>query len=93
MPELPFRPILFRTFQLFFSVFNVLIWIRIIFSFFRPRPYTFLDRVDRVSWSLTEPILSPIRNLLPRTAMVDFSPMVALILLQIVESILVRILF
>lgn len=93
MVDLPARLMLWRAFNLFFTVFNVLIWVRIIFSFFRPSPYTIWDRIDQISWRLTEPILGPIRNLMPRTMMVDFSPMIALILMQLLQRILAQILF
>ncbi len=33
---------------------------------------------------LTEPVLAPIRNLLPPTAGLDFSPIIAIVLLQII---------
>ena len=36
---------------------------------------------------ITEPILSPIRSRLPSTGMIDFSPMIALILIMIVRKI------
>ena len=39
-----------------------------------------------------DPILNPIRRLLPQTGMVDFSPLVAIILLQLIEFILTRLL-
>jgi YggT family protein len=39
-----------------------------------------------------EPILNPIRRLLPQTGMVDFSPLVAIILLQLIKFILTRLL-
>lgn len=39
-----------------------------------------------------DPILNPIRRLLPQTGMLDFSPLVAIILLQIIEFILTRLL-
>jgi YggT family protein len=39
-----------------------------------------------------EPILNPIRRLMPQTGMVDFSPLVAIILLQLIEFILTRLL-
>lgn len=35
-----------------------------------------------------EPILNPIRRLMPQTGMVDFSPLVAIILLQLIKFIL-----
>jgi len=36
---------------------------------------------------ITEPILSPIRSRLPSTGMIDFSPMVALIIIIIIQRI------
>ena len=39
-----------------------------------------------------DPILNPIRRLLPQTGMLDFSPLVAIILLQLIEFILTRLL-
>lgn len=43
-------------------------------------------------WSVTEPILSPIRRALGVSAGIDFSPIIALFAIQIVESLLLRIL-
>ena len=37
---------------------------------------------------ITEPIVGPIRRFMPTTGMIDFSPLVALILLQILRSVL-----
>ena len=39
---------------------------------------------------ITEPIVGPVRRFMPSTGMIDFSPLVALILLQILETVLVR---
>jgi YggT family protein len=41
---------------------------------------------------IVEPLLNPIRRILPQTGMIDFSPLVLLILVQIIEYILTRIL-
>ena len=43
-------------------------------------------------FSITEPILSPIRRALPMAAGMDFSPLIALVLLQLVEQLVLRIL-
>jgi YggT family protein len=43
-------------------------------------------------WNVSEPILAPIRRVLPFMGGVDFSPFVALIAITIVSSILVRLL-
>jgi YggT family protein len=54
------------------------IFIRIIFSFTRPDPR---NQIYAVILQITEPILAPIRSILPRTGMLDFSPMIAMFLL------------
>jgi YggT family protein len=43
-------------------------------------------------FSVTEPILAPIRRALPMAAGMDFSPLIALVLLQLVERLLLGIL-
>ena len=39
-------------------------------------------------YAVTEPILSPIRRILPKTGMFDFTPMVAIIIIFIIQQIL-----
>ncbi len=41
---------------------------------------------------ILEPMLAPIRRILPNTGMIDFSPLVLIVLIQVVEYILIRIL-
>jgi YggT family protein len=43
-------------------------------------------------YSVTEPILSPIRRALPLAAGLDLSPLVALVLIQLLTSVLLRLL-
>jgi YggT family protein len=43
-------------------------------------------------WSVTEPILAPIRRALPFMGGIDFSPLVALLAIQMAETILLRVL-
>lgn len=43
----------------------------------------------RTLYDLTEPVLRPVRNALPPTAGLDFSPMIVLVLLQLLGRILV----
>ena len=42
--------------------------------------------VMQILYRLTEPILAPIRSFLPQTGMFDLSPMVAMILLTVIQS-------
>jgi YggT family protein len=53
----------------------ILIFARIILSFIRVGSYQLRDLVFR----LTEPLLAPIRRLLPPSAGLDFSPMILLL--------------
>ena len=41
--------------------------------------------------SIVEPMLAPIRRLLPAVGMFDFSPVVLLILIQVLQSVLIQI--
>jgi YggT family protein len=49
------------------------------------RPHPILMNVYDALSQLTEPILGPIRRVLPTFGMLDFSPLVAIILLQIIQ--------
>jgi YggT family protein len=46
-------------------------------------------RITQVLHNLTEPMLAPVRNLLPGTPMFDFSPIIVMLLLQAL-SMLIR---
>ena len=64
---------------------------RVLLSWIKVGPDSFLMPFLRLVFSVTEPILGPIRRLLPRTGAVDFSPIVALILLHVVRTVVARI--
>ena len=49
-------------------------------------------RVSRILFDMSEPILGPVRRILPSTAGIDFSPIVVMILLQILLQFLRRLL-
>ena len=68
---------------------QVAIIIRVLLSWVPVRlPYGLGEFV----WSITEPILGPIRRALPMAGGIDFSPLIALFTIQIAESILLRVL-
>jgi YggT family protein len=43
-------------------------------------------------WNVSEPILAPLRRAMPFFGGIDFSPFVALIVIQLVSSVLLRVL-
>ena len=42
-------------------------------------------------WSITEPILAPIRRALPFMGGMDFSPFIAILAIQVIQSLLLRV--
>ena len=45
--------------------------------------------IVRIIYEITEPILSPIRRLIPRLGMFDLSPMIAIILIMVIQRIVI----
>ena len=71
--------------NLLFWVLEMAILIRVILSWFRLDPYhPFVQFIHQI----TEPIIGPLRRIIPSIGMIDITPVVALIVLQIVQEIL-----
>ena len=64
--------------------FSLLLIIYVVLSFFMDPYNPIRSTIDR----MVNPILDPIRRVLPQTGAIDFSPMVALIGIWILETIL-----
>jgi YggT family protein len=79
------RDVVIQTISLFVQLISFLIIARSLMSFF---PVDRNNVIVRLIFELTEPILAPIRGLLPQNGMLDFSPMVAILLLFFVQQIL-----
>jgi len=71
--------------QLLINVWTVLIIIRAILTWFPISPY---NPAVSVLNQLTEPILAPLRRIIPRIGMIDITPLVAIIILQIISQLL-----
>ena len=71
-------------------LFTIAIFTRVILSFVIPmagaRPHPLLLSINQVVNQVTEPILGPIRRVLPTVGMFDFSPMVALVILWLIRA-------
>ncbi len=76
---------------LYYALF-ILILARIILSWVNVSSYQLYQIRDLV-FRLTEPILAPVRRLLPSTASIDFSPMIVLIGAWFLRSLLIQLLF
>lgn len=67
---------------------TLVVIINVILSYFVSPYHPVKQTLDRV----VEPMLAPIRRYMPSTGMVDFSPMVLILLVQIVARLLVGLL-
>lgn len=67
------------------EVFTFAIIFRAILSWFSPRPTNVLSII---LYRITEPLLAPLRRIIPRAGMFDFTPLVAIILLQLIARLL-----
>lgn len=65
---------------------NIAIFARVIMSWLPLNPD---NPIVRLLLNLTEPILGPIRRIMPRMGMLDLSPFFALILIGLAERVLV----
>ena len=59
---------------------------RVLMSWFQVGRDSPFYPIVTIIFQVTEPILAPIRRVLPRFGMLDFSPMVALLLLGFIQS-------
>jgi YggT family protein len=65
------------------NLFVIAVFARVILSWFPLAPGGAMASVYGVLYSITEPVLGPIRRLLPSVGMLDISPIVVIILVQI----------
>ena len=73
------------------ALFEILFWAiigRALLSWFPMRPGNPFQPLAVVLFQITEPILGPLRRVIPTIGMIDISPIVALFLLQILRYVL-----
>ena len=71
------------------NLLTLVLIVQAVLSFFPPPGRSSpLYGLDRLLARLTEPVLRPVRRLLPDTGMIDFSPLVAVVVIWLVLLIL-----
>jgi YggT family protein len=75
--------------NLLFTALTIAIVARALLSWFNLPPG---NRLSVILEEITEPVISPIRRVMPRMGMMDLSPLVAIILLNVIQSLLLQIL-
>jgi YggT family protein len=79
----------FATFiQMLFTILWVLLIVRVLMSWVAPRGG---GQLMAFVYQVTEPILAPIRRLIPPTAGIDWSPLIAMLLFGAIVRVVTRI--
>jgi len=67
------------------EIINFLILVRIVLSFV---PNGYNNQIGHLVYQITEPILAPIRRILPNTGMIDFSPLILFFILSFIRTVI-----
>lgn len=79
--------ILFRFLEYLLQILSFAILARVIVSWISPG---FDNPIVRVLYEVTEPVLSPLRQFIPRLGMFDLTPVIALLLIQLLEQLVAQ---
>ena len=72
-----------------FAILDLFVWARVILSWIPNNPY---NEITRTVYTVTEPLLKPLRELIPVSSMgIDISPFILLLALNMAESFALRI--
>ena len=71
-----------------FAILDLFVWARVILSWI---PHDPNNEITQIVYKVTEPIIKPIRDVIPSTSIgIDVSPFILLLFLNIAESIALR---
>ena len=72
-----------------FAILDLFVWARVILSWV---PHNSYNEITRTVYTVTEPLLKPLRELIPVSSMgIDISPFILLLALNMAESFALRI--
>jgi YggT family protein len=75
--------------ELLFNILQFAIIIRALMSWFNPSPD---NPIVQLVMNITEPVLAPLRRIVPRLGMVDITPIVAILLMGAIQNVLLYVL-
>lgn len=80
-----------RIISFLFQLYEFLIFVRVLLSWVNPNPYSPMAThpAIRLLYQITDPVLQPLRRLIPPIGgMLDLSPVIALILLELLRRLI-----
>ncbi len=81
---------LYRLINLAFWVLDLAILLRVLFSWINPDPD---NALVHLVYQISEPILAPLRRVIPPIGGLDITPIIALFLLELVQRFLISVIF
>jgi YggT family protein len=69
-------------------LFIIAVFARVALSWFSPEPGGAMGSVEAFLRTVTDPVLEPVRRVVPRVGMIDLSPLVVLIGVQILQNVI-----
>ena len=82
--------LLYRVIDAVFWLLNLAILLRVLFSWINADPYSPLVRLVN---QVTEPLLAPLRRHIPPLGGLDITPMVAIVILDLLRRVLITAIF
>lgn len=79
-----------RLVRTLFEFYNYLILGHVLLSWFPIRPGSLMDDIGAVLQSLVGPYLNFFRRFIPPLGMIDWSPVVAILVLSLLENFIIR---
>jgi YggT family protein len=81
---------LYRLLNSIFWLLNLAVLLRVLFSWINPDPR---NALVHLIYQITEPILAPLRRYIPSLGGLDITPMIALLLLELLHRLLIDLIF
>ena len=68
------------------TFYYIVLFARVILSWFPLQPGTALASIASIIYQITEPVMGPVRRLIPTVGMIDISPIVVFFGIQIIKA-------
>ena len=68
------------------NLYFIILFARVILSWFPLQPGTALASIGSVIYQITEPVMGPVRRIIPTVGMIDISPIVVFFGLRIIQG-------
>jgi YggT family protein len=68
------------------NLYFIILFARVILSWFPLQPGTALASIASVIYQITEPVMGPVRRIIPTVGMIDISPIVVFFGLRIIQG-------